>query len=73
MAARYFEYSDGKSHKFWEISVDGASHTVRYGKIGTNGTAKTKDFDDEDAAMKDATKLVAQKVKKGYEETEPSE
>jgi DNA ligase-1 len=70
---RYFELSDGKSHKFWEISVDGASHTVRYGKIGTNGTAKTKDFDDEDAAMKDATKLVAQKVKKGYEETEPSE
>ena len=68
---RYFEYSDGKSNKFWEISVDGASHTVRYGRIGTDGTTKTKEFDDEDEAMADAQKLIAQKVKKGYEETEP--
>jgi DNA ligase-1 len=69
MATRYFELSDGKSHKFWEIRVEGASHTVRYGRIGTNGTTKTKDFADAAAATADAAKLVEQKVKKGYEES----
>jgi predicted DNA-binding WGR domain protein len=56
--------------KFWEITLDGASHTVRYGKIGTAGQAKTKDFDDEDAAKKDHDKLIKEKTGKGYEETE---
>lgn len=69
MGTRYFELSDGKSHKFWEIRVGGASHTVRYGRIGTNGTTKTKDFADAAVATADATKLVEQKVKKGYEES----
>lgn len=53
--------------KFWAIKLDGASHTVRYGKIGTNGQEKTKDFDDEAAAKKDHDKLVQEKTKKGYE------
>jgi predicted DNA-binding WGR domain protein len=69
MATRYFELSDGKSHKFWEIRVEGTSHTVRYGRIGTNGTTKTKDFADAAAATADAAKLIEQKVKKGYEES----
>jgi predicted DNA-binding WGR domain protein len=53
--------------KFWEIKLDGASHTVRFGKIGTAGTEKTKDFDDEAAAKKDHDKLVKEKTGKGYE------
>jgi predicted DNA-binding WGR domain protein len=53
--------------KFWEIRLDGSSHTVRFGKIGTAGTEKTKDFDDAAAAKKDHDKLIKEKTGKGYE------
>jgi len=66
--ARYFELADGKSSKFWEITVDGDSHTVRYGRIGANGTSKVKSFATTDAAAADADKLIAQKLGKGYVE-----
>ncbi len=54
--------------KFWAIKLDGSSHTVKYGKIGTAGAEKTKDFGDDDEAQKDYDKLVKEKTKKGYEE-----
>jgi predicted DNA-binding WGR domain protein len=54
--------------KFWAIKRDGASFTVKYGKIGTSGQEKTKDFDDEDEAEAEYDKLVKEKTKKGYEE-----
>lgn len=66
--ARRFEFEEGNSSKFWEISVDGDSFTVTYGKIGTAGQSKTKTFDDENEAEAEAEKLIAEKVKKGYEE-----
>jgi len=65
---RYFELSDGKSHKFWEVSVDDSEVTVRYGRIGTNGRTQAKSFDDPSAATAHAEKLIDQKVEKGYEE-----
>ena len=54
--------------KFWAIKRDGASFTVKFGKIGTPGQEKTKDFDDEDEAEAEYDKLVKEKTKKGYEE-----
>ncbi|MGX1930712.1 WGR domain-containing protein [Flagellimonas sp. 2504JD4-2] len=63
------EYHDQKSAKFWEIQVDGACHVVTYGKIGTNGQSKTKDFESAEAALKEAEKLIASKKKKGYVKT----
>ena len=54
--------------KFWAIKRDGASYTVKFGKIGTAGQEKTKDFDDEDEAEAAYEKLVKEKKKKGYEE-----
>lgn len=60
------EYSDAKSSKFWRIELDGKSHTVQYGRIGTNGQSKTKDFSDDAAARASFDKLVAEKRKKGY-------
>ncbi len=65
---RYFEFVEGKSNKFWEISVDGCSVTVRYGRIGSSGTTKVKGFADTDAADVHAAKLIAQKTGKGYAE-----
>ena len=67
---RRFEFTEDGAGKFWEISVDGSSHTVRYGKIGSAGQEKTKDFDDDDAAAADAAKLIAEKTKKGYVEAD---
>ena len=65
---RYFEFVSGKSNKFWEISVDGVEITVRYGRIGANGTSKVNGFADEAAAAAHAEKLVDEKTGKGYVE-----
>lgn len=65
---RMFEKKEGTSDKFWEISLDGGSHTVRYGRVGTDGQSKTKDFDTEDKARKSYEKLIGQKTGKGYAE-----
>ncbi|MFO0599887.1 MAG: WGR domain-containing protein [Myxococcaceae bacterium] len=65
---RRFEFSEGGSNKFWEITVDGNSHTVRYGKIGTPGQEKAKSFGSPAAAQSDADKLIKEKTGKGYAE-----
>jgi len=65
---RRFELAEGTSNKFWEIAVDGASHTVRFGRIGTAGQTKTKPFASEQAARADRDKLVREKLAKGYRE-----
>jgi len=69
--ARYFEFSEGTSNKFWEIVQDGNNVKTRYGKIGTPGQQTLKEFGDAAAAKKEYDKLVAEKTKKGYEETTP--
>lgn len=67
-AARRFEFVGGSSRKFWEISVSGNSFTVLFGRIGTAGQSQTKTFADEAKAKREAEKLVAEKVRKGYVE-----
>ena len=68
-AVRHFEFVEGKSSKFWEISVDGCEVAVRYGRIGAAGTSKVKTFGDTEAAQRGAEKLIAEKTGKGYVET----
>ena len=68
MAFRRFEYKDAKSDKFWEIELDGNSYTVHYGRCGTNGQTKTKDYADEKKAKKEFEKIIAKKMKSGYVE-----
>src|SRR5262245_26113266 len=65
---RRFEFRDEASSKFWEISRDGASFTVTFGRIGARGQTQTKAFPAEAKAQAEADKLVAEKVKKGYVE-----
>ena len=67
---RHFEYVEGTSSKFWEISVSGCEVTVRYGRIGAAGTSKTKEHTDAQAARREADKLIAEKTGKGYVETQ---
>ncbi len=65
---RYFEFVEGNSSKFWEISVEGNDVTVRFGRIGSNGQTKTKSFGDESAAEAYAADLTEEKTGKGYAE-----
>ncbi|AGL13695.1 DUF4132 domain-containing protein [Actinoplanes sp. N902-109] len=66
---RRFEFVEGGSAKFWEVGRDGSEVTVRWGRVGTTGQSKVKDFADPASAAAHETKLVAEKTKKGYEET----
>ena len=68
MSKRYFEFVDGKSSKFWEITQNGTDVTVRFGRIGTQGQTQTKSFGDEAEATQHAEKLIGEKTKKGYKE-----
>src|SRR5262245_26756138 len=68
-AKRTFEFVEGSSNKFWEVWVDGAELTTRWGRIGTNGQSKTKSFASSDKAAVERDKLIAEKVGKGYRET----
>ncbi|MCC9071121.1 DUF6493 family protein [Flavobacterium sp. F-65] len=66
---KYLKYIDGNSDKFWQIEVTGLEYTVTYGKNGTSGTTQTKSFSTDEACLKTAEKILAEKVKKGYSET----
>lgn len=65
---RRFEFSEGSSNKFWEVTVAQASVTVCFGRIGTGGQVQTKSFGNAAAAQKHADKVIAQKLTKGYVE-----
>lgn len=66
---RHFEFVEGGSAKFWEISVNGNDVIVRFGRMGTQGQTQTKAFDNADAAARHAEKLIGEKRKKGYVES----
>jgi predicted DNA-binding WGR domain protein len=65
---RRFEFVGGSSAKFWEVSVTGSQVNVSYGRLGTSGQTQTKDLGTPAAAQKQAEKLIAQKLGKGYVE-----
>jgi uncharacterized protein (TIGR02996 family) len=65
---RRFEFKYAKSHKFWEIELEGDAYTVRYGRFGTDGQVQTKTFASAEKAETAAEKIIAEKVKKGYAE-----
>lgn len=66
----YLEFRDQHSDKFWEIRVEGASHTIRYGEMNSAGHSLTKEFPSAVAALKDAQGLIASKRAKGYEDVQ---
>lgn len=66
MAKQYYEFKDKTSNKFWEIDSKGKTVSVRFGKIGTDGQTTVKTFASPLDATAHATKVIAEKVKKGY-------
>jgi predicted DNA-binding WGR domain protein len=65
---RYFELKSGAAGKFWEISLSGNLHTIRFGRIGSEGQNKNKTFPDAETAARDARRLIDEKLAKGYVE-----
>jgi len=67
---RMFELVEGGSKKFWEVTVNGASFTVRFGRIGTAGQTQEKICGSEAEAKATADELAQSKVRKGYREVQ---
>lgn len=65
---RAFHYRDQQSDKFWWIDYDGCDFVTNHGKTGTAGKYQIKEFDSEAECIKQAEKLIASKLKKGYVE-----
>ena len=63
---RRFEFVEGASNKFWEVSQSGNSLTTRWGRIGSNGQSKTKTYADPQAASVAMAKLIGEKTDEGY-------
>ncbi len=68
MTTRRFEFIEGTSRKFWEVSISGNNVTVRYGRLGTNGQSQTKSFTSPAAAAQHSDKQINAKLAKGYRE-----
>lgn len=66
---KYYIYQDEKSQKFWIIDNSELKITTHYGRIGTNGQTKIKELESQESADKEFNKLINQKIKKGYIET----
>lgn len=73
LGVRRFEMVEGSASKFWEVSVSDCELTVKFGRIGTAGQFKVKDFDEPGEARAEREKLIKEKTRKGYEEVAASE
>jgi predicted DNA-binding WGR domain protein len=68
MTTKYFEFVEGTSAKFWEITLNFLEISTSYGRIGTTAQTTTKFEANEEAAAKLFGKMIAEKTKKGYVE-----
>jgi uncharacterized protein YwqG/predicted DNA-binding WGR domain protein len=65
---RRFEFKDGSSNKFWEVTLSDKTLTVRFGRFGSKGQEKSTTFPWPELAQKEQDKLIAEKLRKGYKE-----
>src|SRR2546423_14803726 len=50
---REYQLVEGTAKKFWAIELDGTTHTVPFGRIGTAGQTQTKEFKTPEEAQHD--------------------
>ncbi|WEH43557.1 DUF4132 domain-containing protein [Streptomyces sp. AM 2-1-1] len=65
---RRWELVEGTASKFWETGAVGATVTVRYGRCGSEGRTRTKEYASEEAAHAQVRRTVAEKERRGYEQ-----
>ncbi len=63
---RRFEFREGKSSKFWEVSTEGDLYKTRHGRIGSDGREGQLRCDSEDGARRRAESTIASKLNTGY-------
>ncbi|MDO9367759.1 MAG: AAA domain-containing protein [Sphingopyxis sp.] len=61
-----FHFRQGASDKFWKIAVVGVETIVIFGRTGAKGSTVVKSFDTPERAKREAAKLIAEKLRKGY-------
>jgi predicted DNA-binding WGR domain protein len=69
---RRFEFVEGTSAKFWMADVQGHTFIVVFGRLGTEGQRKEKEFPDEAGARREYERKVAEKLREGYQEVSPA-
>lgn len=67
IAFQRLEFVGGNSRKFWEIGRSEATVLVRFGRLGTGGQIQEKVFDSAERAQREVDKLIAEKLRKGYQ------
>jgi len=60
----------GESNKFWTIETIGNKYIVNWGKIDTSGRTNEKEFSTNEDCRFEVEKLIKEKIKKGYIETQ---
>jgi predicted DNA-binding WGR domain protein len=65
-----YHFRDGSSDKFWRIGVHATEVTVQFGRVGTTGQTVVKNYESAERARREADKLVLEKTRKGYTETD---
>ncbi|HRE45283.1 MAG TPA: AAA domain-containing protein, partial [Terricaulis sp.] len=60
-------FEEGASKKFWKAAVSGVELTIIYGRIGAKGATLVKSFPTAERAQREAEKLIAEKLAKGYQ------
>jgi|GEM_PF-6295091 len=67
---QFLEYELGTKgvveRKFWEPEVKGSSFAVNFGRSGTKGQSRQKEFSNEEEAANFKLKMVREKLLKGY-------
>lgn len=64
----YLELTNAVSntHKFYEVSVNGQTVTIRFGRLQTQGTTQLKTYATAEQAQTEAQKKIREKQRKGY-------
>lgn len=66
MPKRTLQFDDGQSCKFWTISLKGVSQTITFGRIGTTGQTRVKEFATVEEARMSYNRIIRQKISSGY-------
>jgi predicted DNA-binding WGR domain protein len=70
--SRSFEMVAGSHSRFWEVSCEDRVVTTRFGRLGSRGQLVTKSFPTQERAEREMSKLVEEKLRKGYKEVTSS-
>jgi DNA ligase-1 len=57
---------EGEGDLFWEVTLQGAKHTVRFGRVGAKGQSRDKVFVTEALAAEHAQRLIELMMDAGY-------